>query len=179
MRKHSSCCNILTAVGGLLSSMTAWVSVTTDSSKHWCEEACEHLWVRAERQHVHFQGKGHITSSAALKISVTLHMVWGFARNLGTDMVLKILSVPLRDWLHNSDKCQAPFSAFSGLNVSVQSQSFFLYFSCKLIVSSKEITCYQSKKSHFTHENIISIFYLPNFFLFYGFRISPVWGKKI
>jgi len=84
----------------------------------------------------------------------------------------------VRDWLHNSDKYQAPFSAFSGLNVSVQSQQFFLYFSCKLVVSSKEITCYQSKKSHFTNESIILIFHLSNVFFFYDFRISRVWKKK-
>lgn len=101
----------------------------------------------------------HTSSSVAWKISVALCMVRGFARNSGIDVLLKILSVPLRDWLHNSDKCQATFSAFSGLNV--QSQQFFLYFSFKLIVSSEEITCYQSKKFYFTDESITSIFYSP------------------
>lgn len=115
---------------GFAPSVTAWASATANSPKH--------LQVRAER---HW---GHTSASVACRISVALRLVRGFTRNLGIDVLLKILSVPLRDWLHNSDKCQAPFSAFSGLNVSVQSQQFFLYFSFKLIVSSKEITCYQS-----------------------------------
>lgn len=123
-RELSSCCKILAAAGDLLPSVTAWASVTANSSKH--------LQVRAETHWV------CTSPSVAWKISGALCMERGFTRNLGIDVLLKILSVPLRDWLHNSDKCQAPFSAFSGLNASVQSQQFFLYFSFKLIVSSKK-----------------------------------------
>lgn len=93
-------------------------------------------------------------------------------------MLLKILSVPLRAWLHNSDKCQAPFPALSGLSAFLQSRHFFLCFSCKLIVSSKEIAYYQSKNNV---TRMISSFpfakYFP-FYFFYGFIISMFQGGK-
>lgn len=57
----------------------------------------------------------------------------------------------------------------------LQSQHIFLYFSCNLTVSSKEITCYQSKKKKkmklYKHR-IISSFLFAKYFPFYGFRIS-------